>query len=33
MMDSQMKDVPEEERHKMAAGNAVKFFRLNHKPE
>jgi len=25
--------VPEEERHKMAAGNAVKFFRLNHKPE
>jgi len=33
MMDSQMKDVPEEERHKMAAGNAVKFFRLNHKPQ
>jgi predicted TIM-barrel fold metal-dependent hydrolase len=33
MMDSQMTDVPEEERHKMAAGNAVKFFRLNHKPE
>jgi len=28
-----MKDVPEEERHKMAAGNAVKFFRLNHKPQ
>lgn len=33
MLDSQMKDVPEEERHKMAAGNAVKFFRLNPKPE
>jgi predicted TIM-barrel fold metal-dependent hydrolase len=33
MMNSQMRDVPEEERHKMAAGNAVKFFHLNHKPE
>jgi uncharacterized protein len=33
MMDSQMEGVPQEERQKMVAGNAIKFFRLDHKPE
>jgi len=33
MMESQMKGVPEEERHKMAAANAVKFFRLDDTPQ
>jgi predicted TIM-barrel fold metal-dependent hydrolase len=32
-LESQMREVPEEERKQMVAGNAVKFFRLDHKPE
>jgi len=30
-LDSQMAGVPEGERWNMAAGNAIKFFRLDHK--
>ncbi|HEX2229891.1 MAG TPA: amidohydrolase family protein [Candidatus Binatia bacterium] len=32
VLESQMANVPEEERHKMAAANAVKFFGLDHEP-
>jgi predicted TIM-barrel fold metal-dependent hydrolase len=32
VLDSQMKGVPADERSKMVAGNAIKFFRLDHKP-
>jgi predicted TIM-barrel fold metal-dependent hydrolase len=32
-LDSQMAGVPEEERWDMVAGNAIKFFRLDHKAE
>jgi len=33
MLGSQMAGVPETERWKMVAGNAIKFFKLDHKPE
>lgn len=31
VLDSQMQGVPEDERRKMVAENAVKYFRLEHK--
>jgi predicted TIM-barrel fold metal-dependent hydrolase len=33
VLDSQMQGVPADERWKMVAGNAIKFFRLDHKPD
>jgi hypothetical protein len=33
MLESQMQGVPEDERFKMVAGNAIRFFRLDHKPD
>jgi predicted TIM-barrel fold metal-dependent hydrolase len=33
MLESQMRGVPEDERRKMVALNAVKFFRLDHNPD
>ena len=32
VLDSQMAGVPEDEKRKMAAGNAIDFFRLDHRP-
>jgi len=33
VLESQMAGVPQEERWNMVAGNAIKFFRLDHKPD
>ncbi|MGH7929185.1 MAG: amidohydrolase family protein, partial [Candidatus Binatia bacterium] len=32
-LESQMAGVAQEERHAMVAGNAIKFFHLDHKPD